>query len=245
MSLNIGSLSDSSRPHEPNLSESVTLRSQLSHELKLRQNCQDLLNLYKGTQDWAAVSQVAQSLITNSQRVAHLKEQLQHHQQEGGLRPFLQSITEDPRSRSLSPEPVEGVKVTEQETLPFAEVVPDSEKSSQVSLTSPTHQTQGEKVEDTYISAEEELLEDDSSDQVTSTTIDVYESNDLNSVSIESYVVEPSTECASGIADETGNQRAEEVSDPEGEVQTSLSELMNVITFATVLQMLCMRNKPF
>lgn len=232
MSLNNGRLinTDSSRPHEPDLSstpESKTLRSQLSLELKLRQNCQDLLNLYKGTQDWAAVSQLAQSLITNSQRIAHLKEQLQPHQQEGGLRPFLYSITEDPRSRSLSPEAGEGVQITEQETL---QNVPDSDKSSQASLTSST--TQGEKVEYTCtcVSGESKLLEagDDSSiNQGTSTSVD--ESNDLFRVSVESSVLKPLTECASEVADETGNQlqqRVEEIiSDPELVAQTNLSKL--------------------
>ena len=76
------------------------LSTQLSLELRLRQNCQELLNLYKSTQDWSSVTQLAQSLITNTQRVTALKDQLSKVEQ-GGVRPFLHSISE---SKSPSPE---------------------------------------------------------------------------------------------------------------------------------------------
>ena len=52
------------------------LRAQLALEYRLQSLCQRLLESYKDQQDWAAVGQVAQSLVTNTQRVSLLKERL-------------------------------------------------------------------------------------------------------------------------------------------------------------------------
>ena len=75
------------------------LHAQLSLELQLRQNCQVLQNLYKGTQDWEAVSQLAQTLITNSQRITTVRERLCKAEGQE-VKPFLVSIRE---SKSPSP----------------------------------------------------------------------------------------------------------------------------------------------
>ncbi len=74
------------------------LNSQLSLELQLRQCSQELLNNYRSTQDWASVSQLAQSLVTNSQRIATLKELLSK-KSGSSVSPFLLTIRE-----SKSPE---------------------------------------------------------------------------------------------------------------------------------------------
>lgn len=52
------------------------LQRQISLEFKLQGTCQDLLYHYKESRNWVAVSQVAQNLITNSQRISELKEAL-------------------------------------------------------------------------------------------------------------------------------------------------------------------------
>ena len=73
------------------------LRAQLALEYRLQSLCQTLLESYKDQKDWAAVGQVAQSLVTNTQRVSLLKERLLSgsftlFDRRGGL----QSITEQP-----------------------------------------------------------------------------------------------------------------------------------------------------
>ena len=64
-----------SRPDDEDWNKDL-LRHQLSLEHKLQDTCQQLLHYYKEGHDWAAVSQVAQNLITGAQRIAVLKEQL-------------------------------------------------------------------------------------------------------------------------------------------------------------------------
>lgn len=68
-------------------SRSGLLRCQLALEYKVLDTCKQLLHFYKESHNWVAVSQVAQSLITNSQRIAQLKEQLY-----SGNTPFLLNI---------------------------------------------------------------------------------------------------------------------------------------------------------
>ena len=78
---------------------SVTaLRSQLALEYRLQSLCQRLLESYKDQLDWAAVGQVAQSLVTNSQRVSLLKERLLSGKHTSHARSphRLHSITEQP-----------------------------------------------------------------------------------------------------------------------------------------------------
>ena len=57
-------------------SQVAPLRGQLALEYRLQSLCQRLLESYKDQHDWAAVGQVAQSLVTNTQRVSLLKERL-------------------------------------------------------------------------------------------------------------------------------------------------------------------------
>ena len=73
------------------------LRAQLALEYRLQSLCQRLLESYKDQQDWAAVGQVAQSLVTNTQRVSLLKERLlsgNYFQFDASRQ--LQSMTEQP-----------------------------------------------------------------------------------------------------------------------------------------------------
>ena len=96
---------------ESNNQEEVggVLASQLNLELQLRENCQELLHSYKETQNWAAVEQTAQTLVTNTARITELKQLLE----DSVTRlPYLEKILEsDSEARSSrSPELVEGEK---------------------------------------------------------------------------------------------------------------------------------------
>ena len=79
------------------ISSVAPLRSQLALEYRLQSLCQRLLESYKDQLDWAAVSQVAQSLVTNSQRVSLLKERL--------LSGSYSSLTSPRRLQSISEQP--------------------------------------------------------------------------------------------------------------------------------------------
>ena len=73
------------------------LRLQLSLEEQLQSVCQELLQTYKESRDWSAVSQLAQSLITNAQRVGQINEQLAQSSEFSPSpppRPLLESIQE-------------------------------------------------------------------------------------------------------------------------------------------------------
>lgn len=85
---------------------------QLSLELRLRDNCRELLQSYKESQDWAAVGQLAQSLVSNTTRINDLKRRLEDFQTYAHS-PYLEKITElesDNRNPQplLSTRPVEG-----------------------------------------------------------------------------------------------------------------------------------------
>jgi len=89
------------------------LQRQISLEFKLQGTCQDLLYYYKESRNWVAVSQVAQNLITNSQRISQLKEELSTATTECVSPPELDSIselqdTETEREVSSGPEEIEG-----------------------------------------------------------------------------------------------------------------------------------------
>ena len=70
------------------------LSSQLTLELRLEQDCKDLLHLYKETQDWSAVGQLAQSLTTCSSRICELKKRLKDLDGKNAPLPFLEKISE-------------------------------------------------------------------------------------------------------------------------------------------------------
>ena len=85
--------------------EPVTpLRSQLALEYRLQNLCQRLLESYKEQYDWAAVGQVAQSLVTNTQRIGLLKERLLSRDYSSVPR-RLHSISEQPPGASESQAP--------------------------------------------------------------------------------------------------------------------------------------------
>lgn len=85
------------------ISSVAPLRSQLALEFRLQSLCQRLLESYKDQHDWAAVGQVAQSLVTNSQRVSFLKDRLLSGNYSYFTSPRrLQSISEQPSCDSLS-----------------------------------------------------------------------------------------------------------------------------------------------
>ncbi len=90
--------------------ESIRER-QLSLEKELQRNCQDLLHLYKESQDWPAVGQLAQSLVTNSSRISELK---QHLNDPPTQLPYLEKIVErspEPRPRfSTDPQAAVGTQ---------------------------------------------------------------------------------------------------------------------------------------
>ena len=67
---------EESQPESQEAPSVIPLRSQLALEYRLQDLCQRLLESYKDQHDWGAVGQVAQSLVTNSQRVSLLKERL-------------------------------------------------------------------------------------------------------------------------------------------------------------------------
>ena len=71
------------------------IADQLNLELKLQENCRKLLNSYKESQNWPAVGQLAQTLVTNSARVNDLKRrlaELENSNKEGLL--YLERIPE-------------------------------------------------------------------------------------------------------------------------------------------------------
>lgn len=130
-SLNLDKHSPNGRPTQ---SEHESLLStQLSLELQLRQHSQELLNLYRNSQDWPSVSQLAQSLVTNSQRIATLKELLSKESQ-SSVRPFLQTIRE-----SKSPEPEKTITdIPQSETQELSlSTTETSESSSRTSSEEP------------------------------------------------------------------------------------------------------------
>lgn len=57
------------------------LSSQLTLELRLEQDCKDLLHLYKEAGDWSAVGQLAQSLDTCTSRIRELQKRLEEVQE--------------------------------------------------------------------------------------------------------------------------------------------------------------------
>lgn len=66
----------------------------LSLELELQQKSRELLDSYKECQDWFAVGQLAQTLVTNSSRISDLKRCLQSQEQ----LPYLEKISESDKS---------------------------------------------------------------------------------------------------------------------------------------------------
>lgn len=165
--LNIGKGCDNARPCEPNLlsSQGKLVRSQLSLELKLKQSCQELLHLYKESQNWAAVGQLAHTLVTNSQRVAQLKDQLRP---EEVARQFLQVIKEDSRSRSLSPESLGSESASEisyTEAFPKSEIFKEELSSLGVPDSSIDQRTREEVIEPSPLSLDQGV-ENNSTDQV-------------------------------------------------------------------------------
>ena len=98
------SLVEESQPESQEEPSVIPLRSQLALEYRLQDLCQRLLESYKDQHDWEAVGQVAQSLVTNSQRVSLLKERLLSGNFYSTQQRRLQSITEqtsDGQGRSL------------------------------------------------------------------------------------------------------------------------------------------------
>jgi len=77
------------------------LRDQLAVEYQLQRLCQRLLDSYKDQRDWVAVGQVAHSLVTSSQRISVLKEQLLNGDYPIFPRRLL-SISEHPCESSLT-----------------------------------------------------------------------------------------------------------------------------------------------
>ena len=87
-----------------------TIGYQLELEGQLHKLFQQLLQSYKETQQWAFVGQLAQGLITSSQRVGKLRQQLEGIG-EGLGTPFLKSI----RERSLPRENAVDQSTSEQD----------------------------------------------------------------------------------------------------------------------------------
>ena len=112
--------------------EAVTpLRSQLALEYRLQNLCQRLLESYKEQYDWAAVGQVAQSLVTNTQRIGLLKERLLSRDYSSVPR-RLHSISEQPpgANESQAPTPSGSAGREAQETLLDTGTESGSESSS-------------------------------------------------------------------------------------------------------------------
>lgn len=80
------------------------ISNQLSLELRLQDNCRELLNSYKESQDWSAVGQLAQTLVTNSSRISDLKRRLQNQEH----LPYLEKIPESEKSQLKKEEGVLG-----------------------------------------------------------------------------------------------------------------------------------------
>ena len=87
------------------------LQQQITLEYKLQATCQDLLYHYKESHNWVAVSQIAQNLITNSQRIDDLKKELLTVRAGCVLSPGLDSIKESEDTESeggkIFPESIE------------------------------------------------------------------------------------------------------------------------------------------
>lgn len=94
------------------------ISNQLSLELKLQENCRELLDSYKQSQDWYAVGQLAQTLITSSSRISDLKRRLQTQEH----LPYLEKISESVKSQ-LQVEAFPGSTV--QESLEDSPVNPE------------------------------------------------------------------------------------------------------------------------
>lgn len=79
------------------------ISNQLGLERKLQDHCRELLNSYKDSQDWSAVGQLAQTLVTSSSRIGDLKRRLldQEHF------PYLEKIRESGQAqlKEASPTP--------------------------------------------------------------------------------------------------------------------------------------------
>ena len=83
------------REEDENFANTVDLlQQQITLEYKLQATCQDLLYHYKESHNWVAVSQIAQNLITNSQRIDDLKKELLTVRAGCVLSPGLDSIKE-------------------------------------------------------------------------------------------------------------------------------------------------------
>ena len=78
----------------PYTRSAIRLRRQLALEYQLKHLCQLLLDDYRDEEEWIAVSQVAHSLVTNSERISFLKQQLLSG--EYTSTPRLESIVEHP-----------------------------------------------------------------------------------------------------------------------------------------------------
>lgn len=128
MSLNL----DKHNPADqaPQLSDREYLNNQLSLELKLRQNCQDLQDLYKSSQNWSAVSQVTQSLVTNSVRIHSLEELLRKGLQSEVLSPFLSAIGERNSSDPLQTSEQTNAPQEDKHTLVKAQTTVKSKSDS-------------------------------------------------------------------------------------------------------------------
>lgn len=72
------------------------ISNHLSLELQLRDKCRELLDSYKESQNWAAVGQLAQTLVSNSTRINDLKRRLK----ELADFPYLEGIPESDNSIS-------------------------------------------------------------------------------------------------------------------------------------------------
>jgi hypothetical protein len=97
------------------------ISNQLSLELQIQENCRVLLSSYRESQDWSAVGQLAQTLVTSSGRIGDLKRRLQDQEH----LPYLEKIPESGQSQGLPTaalDPLEGSSTTEWESLHKAAV---------------------------------------------------------------------------------------------------------------------------
>ena len=102
-----------SEPHIRKLSASPpldggVLAKQLESELELQKVCQELINSYRETQNWEAVSQVAQTLVHNNFRIGQLKQQIQEapSSTSGSSSTYLDNILELELRTGSPPAPV-------------------------------------------------------------------------------------------------------------------------------------------
>ena len=81
------------------------LSNQLSLEVQLQGKCRELLNSYRESQDWSAVGQLAQTLVSNTSRINDLKHRLKELENHADL-PYLASGSDNrtphPHSGSVS-----------------------------------------------------------------------------------------------------------------------------------------------